>query len=100
MRKQHEKMPLKKRSAMKPWRHNEVHSTDGSSRGNENSPSLSYIPKRNLHFILHYLALQLIKKNQQSSSSSFSQLRHNYFLFQYYKNFQLKNRLNGSHFRC
>lgn len=60
-------------------------------------PSLTGIPKRNLHLILHYLALELIKKSKQpSSSSSFSQKRHRYFLFQYHKNFQLVSRLKGT----
>jgi hypothetical protein len=61
------------------------------------SPSLTGIPKRNLHFILHYLALEFIKKSKQPSSScSFSQKRHRYFLFQYHKNFQLVSRLKGT----
>jgi hypothetical protein len=60
------------------------------------SPSLSHIPKRSLHHILHYLTLELIKKSKQPSSSSFSQKRHRYFLFQYHKNFQLICRLKGN----
>jgi predicted metal-dependent RNase len=59
-------------------------------------PSLTGIPKRNLHFILHYLTLELIKKSKQPSYSSFSQKRHRYFLFQYHKNFQLICRLKGN----
>ena len=62
----------------------------------EDSPSLSHIPKRSLHFILHYLLLQQIKNSKQPSSSSFSYKRHPYFLFQYHKNFQLISRLKGS----
>ena len=62
----------------------------------DDEPSLTCMHKRNLHFILHYLTLKLIKKSKQpSSSSSFSQKRHRYFLFQYHKNFQLVVRLKG-----
>jgi hypothetical protein len=63
----------------------------------ENLPSLTGIPKRSLHAILHYLLLQEIKKSKLASSlSSFPQKRHRYFLFQYHKNFQLVRRLKGS----
>lgn len=73
-----------------------VHPTIDLIREKDISPSISYIPKRSLHFILNYLLLQQIKDNQQSSSSSWlSQNHHHYFLFQYYKNFQLKSRLKG-----
>ena len=62
-----------------------------------NEPSLTNIPKRSLHSILHYLLLQQIKNSKHpSSTSSFPQKRHRYFLFQYYKNFQLISRLKGS----
>ena len=95
MRKHHKKAPLEKVPIMKPRREKGAYSTAGSLQ-KENSPSLSNIPKSSLHFILHYLTLQLIKKGKQpSSSSSFSQQRHHFFLFQYYKNFQLKGRLKG-----
>ena len=63
----------------------------------ENSPSLSGIPKRSLHAVLHYLLLEQIKNSKHPSSTySFPQKRHRYFLFQYHKNFQLINRLKGS----
>jgi hypothetical protein len=63
----------------------------------DNSPSLTGIPKRSLHAILHYLLLEEIKKSKRPSSpSSFPQKRHRYFLFQYHKNFQLVHRLKGS----
>jgi hypothetical protein len=62
-----------------------------------NSPSLTHIPKRSLHSILHYLLLDEIKKSKQPSPPSYlSQKRHQYFLFQYHKNFQLVRRLKGS----
>ena len=62
-----------------------------------NLPSLTHIPKRSLHSILHYLLLAEIKKSKQPSPpSSFSQKRHQYFLFQYHKNFRLVHRLKGS----
>ena len=67
------------------------------SQGEKDYPSLTGIPKRSLDSILHYLLLQEIRKSQLPSSlSSFPQKRHRYFLFQYYKNFQLINRLKGS----
>lgn len=95
MRKHHKKVPLKKVSIMKPRREKGAYSTAGSLE-KENSPSLSHIHKRSLDFILYYLTLQLIKKSKQPSlSSSFPQKRHRFFLFQYYKNFQLKGRLKG-----
>jgi hypothetical protein len=63
----------------------------------EDEPSLTGIPKRDLHFILHYVMLELIKKNKQSSyGSSFSYKRHRYFLFSYHKNFRMVHRLKGS----
>jgi hypothetical protein len=60
----------------------------------ENFPSLTGMPKRNLDFILHYLLLQQIK-NSKLPSSSFPYGRHRFFLFQYHKNFQLVKRLRG-----
>jgi hypothetical protein len=67
-----------------------------SKVGGENSPPITDIPKRSLHFILHYLLLQQIKKSKQPvPQSSFSPKRHRYFLFQYHKNFQLVSRLKG-----
>jgi hypothetical protein len=98
MRKQYKKMPLEKGSTINPRREKGPYSK-ADSQEKENSPSLSHIPKRSLDFILHYLALDLIKKSKQPSSSSFSQQRHHYFLFQYYKNFKLKGRLKGAYFR-
>lgn len=81
MRKQHKKMPLEEVPTMKPGREKGEYSKAGSLE-KENLPSLSNIPKSSLHFILHYLTLQLIKKSKQpSSASSFSQLRHRFFLF-------------------
>lgn len=60
-------------------------------------PSLIGIHKCDLHFILHYLTLELIKRSKQpSSQASFSYMRHRYFLFQYHKNFRLVRRLKGS----
>ena len=62
----------------------------------EDEPSLTGIPKRDLHFILHYVMLELIKKNKQSSyCSSFSHKRNRYFLFSYHKNFRMVRRLKG-----
>ena len=61
--------------------------------GENEYPSLLYIPKRNLHFILFYLNREFIKKSKQPSFSL--PKRHRYFLFQYHKNFQLTSRLKG-----
>jgi hypothetical protein len=59
--------------------------------------SLTGIPKRDLHLILHYLTLELIKKSKHPPShTSFSYRRHRHFLFQYHKNFQIVRRLKGS----
>ncbi|HEY8660844.1 MAG TPA: hypothetical protein VIL78_17550 [Hanamia sp.] len=59
-----------------------------------NIPSLTGIPKRSLHHILHYLVMQQIKKEKYTYS--FAQRRHPHFLFQYHKNFQLVSRLKGT----
>ena len=73
------------------------HFTTNSSVSKQALPSLTGIPKRSLHSILHCLLLEQIKKSKRpSSTSSFPQKRHGYFLFQYHKNFQLVRRLKGS----
>lgn len=101
MRKQHKRMPSEKSPLTKPRRQKGVRSTIDLRIKKENLPSLSHIPKHSLDSILHYLLLQRIKESKQLSlSSSFAQKRHRYFLFQYYKDFQLKSRLKESHFRC
>jgi len=61
------------------------------------SPSLTAIPKCDLHFILHYLVMQQIKaRNNSTSVLSYPSGRHRYFLIQYYKSFQLVSRLKGA----
>jgi hypothetical protein len=76
---------------------NPPYSTYTISVRENNLPSLTGIPKRSLHHILHYLVLQQIKKSKQPTShSSFSHKRHTHFLFQYHKNFQLVSRLKGT----
>jgi len=101
MRKQHKKMPSEKSPITRSRRQKGAQSSVDSRIEDENLPSLSHIPKYSLDSILHYLLLQQIKKSKQPSlSSSFAQKRHRYFLFQYYKDFQLKSRLKESHFRC
>lgn len=63
----------------------------------ENSPSLSHIPERSLHFILYYLTIQQIKNSKLPSSyPRISYKPNRYFLFQYHKNFRLIRRLKGS----
>ena len=62
-----------------------------------NSLSLTDIPKRSLDRILHYLVLQKIQNSKNpSSKTTFLPERHPHFLFQYHKNFQLISRLKGS----
>lgn len=63
----------------------------------DDEASLTGIPKRSLHFILHYLTLQLIRKVKQSSSQPSFSYRHNrYSLFSYNKDFQIVRHLKGS----
>jgi len=57
---------------------------------------LTRIPKRKLDLILHYPLLLEIKYSKRNPGSSFFYKRHQFFLFQYHKNFQLANKLIGS----
>jgi hypothetical protein len=93
MRKQHKKMPSEKSPLTRPRRQKGVRSTIDSRIEKENLPSLSHIPKHSLDSILHYLLQRIKESKQPPLSSSFAQKRHRYFLFQFYKNFQLKSRL-------
>jgi hypothetical protein len=64
---------------------------------NTYEPSLTGIPKRSLDFILHYLFLQRMQQSKNPSlPSTFNGVRHPHYLFQYYKNFRIVNRLKGS----
>ncbi len=56
--------------------------------------SLACIPKRSLDNILHYLTMEEIKNTK--SPTVFPQKRHQHFLFQYYKNFQVRKRLKDT----
>jgi len=59
--------------------------------------SLTEIPKRDLHYILHYLFIQQIKaKETEVPLSSFPNGRHRYFLRTYYKSFRAVNRMNDA----
>ncbi len=61
------------------------------------SPSTECIPKHSLDNILHYLLvqqLQQVKKTNEPVASP--KKRHPHFLFQYYKNFQLRKRLRDT----
>jgi len=61
------------------------------------SPSLTCIHTRSRHFILHYLFMQQIKaKKSGEPITTFPNGRHPYFLFTYYKSFQLISRLKGA----
>jgi len=53
--------------------------------------SLACIPKSSLDNILHYISMEEIKNTK--SPTVFPQKRHPHFLFQHYKNFQLRKRL-------
>lgn len=58
---------------------------------------LTVIPKRNLDHILHYLFVQQIKAKETGLPlPSFPNGRHRYFLFTYYKSFQMVSRLKGA----
>ena len=62
-----------------------------------NTPCVSNIPQRDLHFILRYLSPDWLEKLTGSKVQTLPlNWRHRYFLFQYYKNFQLLRRLKGS----
>ena len=62
-----------------------------------NTPCVSNIPQRDLHFILRYLSADWLEKITGSNIQTLpSSMRHRYFLFQYHKNFQLVRRLKGS----
>jgi hypothetical protein len=55
------------------------------------------IPKSDLNHILHYLVMQQIKAKQTGVPlQSFPHGRHRYFLFTYYKSFQVVNRLKDT----
>ncbi len=59
--------------------------------------SLTMIPKRNVHHILHYLYMQQINaKKTGEPLPSFPNGRHSYFLRTYYKSFCILNRLKGT----
>ena len=61
------------------------------------SPSTNSIPKQFLDNILHYLLLQQIQQVKKSMVQVASpQKRHPHFLFQYYKNFQVRKRLRDT----
>src|SRR5665647_2157157 len=67
------------------------------SKIKKDSSSLTCIPKANRHFILHYLFMQQIKaKKSGAPISTFPNGCHRYFLFTYYKSFQLISRLKGA----
>ncbi|MDB5199261.1 MAG: hypothetical protein JWO92_1224 [Chitinophagaceae bacterium] len=61
------------------------------------SPSIDRIPKQSLDNILHYLLLQQIQQVKKSNKQPAPpQKRHPHFLFQYYKNFQVRKRLRDT----
>ena len=59
------------------------------------TPSTDRIPKPVLDNLLHYLLLQQIEQVKNSKEPS-PQKRHPHFLFQYYKNFQVRKRLRDT----
>ena len=73
----------------KKWHHTKL-KTSGKTK-------LPVILKRNKHFVLHYLVGQLLRARQSHLPvKSFPNGRHPYFLFTYYKSFQIINRLKGA----
>ena len=81
--------------------YNSVHSYkslgSASAVKKNDTPLLTGIPNRSLHFIFHYLTPELIKLGKQpSSQSSLSYWRNRYFLFSCQKNFQMVRRLKSS----
>ena len=60
-------------------------------------PSTECIPKPVLDNLLHYLLLQQIKQAKRSNEKeTIPTKRHPHFLFQYYKNFQVRKRLRDT----
>lgn len=61
------------------------------------SPSVNGIPKHVLDNILHYLLLQQIQQVKNLKQVPVApKKRHPHFLFQYYKNFQVRKRLKDT----
>lgn len=61
------------------------------------SPSTERIPKNILDNILHYLLLQQIQQVKNLKQVPVApKKRHPHFLFQYYKNFQVRKRLKDT----
>ena len=61
------------------------------------TPSTERIPKNILDNILHYLLLQQIQQVKKSNEQiATPQKRHPHFLFQHYKNFQVRKRLRDT----
>ena len=57
---------------------------------------LSGIPSGDLYLILHDLLSQELKNNKHNSDFSFFYKRHNFYLFQYHKNFRVATKLRGN----
>ncbi|MGN6195285.1 MAG: hypothetical protein ACTHOB_10125, partial [Ginsengibacter sp.] len=57
---------------------------------------LSRIPIEDVYTILRNLLSHELKNNKRNSDFSFFYKRHNFYLFQYHKNFQLATKLRGN----
>ena len=59
-------------------------------------PNFPFVPKPQLDFILHYLVLQKLTRQEPAVGKGYYRKANPYRVIQYYKSFQLISRLKGA----